>query len=433
MPTFAGSTATACTTGNCDGGGACENRAGGTDCGVCRECDGFGACIDDLSQDGDCGLCEECGVGGTCVNQPSGSDVKAECIDPLFCNGVETCNGSGACQPGSDPCAPLMCDEGNDQCVGCLVDGDCPLCERCSGGNCVPQALGSDLKNECTADACNTGTCNGASACGVMGAGTDCGICSECDGFGACIDDLSQDGDCPLCQECGAGGTCQNQSAGSDVKAECIDGDFCDGVETCNGSGACQPGSDPCAPLLCDEINDVCVGCLVDGDCPLCQECVGGNCQDQALGSDVKNECSADACNTGTCNGAGACGVMGAGTDCGICSECDGFGACVDDLTQDGDCGLCQECAAGGGCQNQGAGSDVKNECAPGACTTGSCNGSGACGVMGAGTDCGICRECNATGTCIDDLSQDGDCGFCEECGECVDECSEEAISLPRT
>ena len=51
------------------------------------------------------------------------------------------------------------------------------------------------------------------------------------------------------------------------VNADCDDGLFCNGAETCN-AGSCQAGSDPCPGQSCDEVADVCVagGCVVDDD-----------------------------------------------------------------------------------------------------------------------------------------------------------------------
>ncbi|RME36399.1 MAG: hypothetical protein D6788_11660, partial [Planctomycetota bacterium] len=40
--------------------------------------------------------------------------------------------------------------------------------------------------------------------------------------------------------------------------ADCDDGLFCNGAETCVG-GSCQAGSDPCPGQTCDEVNDTCV------------------------------------------------------------------------------------------------------------------------------------------------------------------------------
>jgi endonuclease I len=44
------------------------------------------------------------------------------------------------------------------------------------------------------------------------------------------------------------------------LPADCDDGLFCNGVESCSGGGSCQSGAPPCAaPLACDESLDACV------------------------------------------------------------------------------------------------------------------------------------------------------------------------------
>ena len=50
----------------------------------------------------------------SCVNAPDNS----LCNDGLFCNGAEICDPVLDCQAGSDPCAPMACDEVGDVCVG---------------------------------------------------------------------------------------------------------------------------------------------------------------------------------------------------------------------------------------------------------------------------------------------------------------------------
>ena len=50
------------------------------------------------------------------------------------------------------------------------------------------------------------------------------------------------------------------------VDADCVNGLFCDGAETCN-AGTCQAGGDPCPGQTCDEGGDVCVpagGCTLE-------------------------------------------------------------------------------------------------------------------------------------------------------------------------
>ena len=230
-----------CTQDSCDDLDGCANLplAAGTDCGVCVACDGQGVCIDDLTKDEDCPVCQECRPAGTCDYQATGSDVKEDCVDDIFCDGEETCDGSGGCQAGSDPCPGLTCNEDSDSCEGCLADADCPVCQECNAGACESQTVGSDRKDECAADACNTGACDGAGACGLEAAGTDCGVCAACDGLGLCIQDLTQDQDCPVCQECESAGSCANQTAG----APCDDGDSCSSQDACDGAGVCAAGA----------------------------------------------------------------------------------------------------------------------------------------------------------------------------------------------
>jgi hypothetical protein len=68
----------------------------------------------------------------------------SDCSDRFFCNGVERCI-LGKCRAGSNPCFPnLICDEGEDACVGCLRDRNCYdglFCnglETCVDGTCQP-------------------------------------------------------------------------------------------------------------------------------------------------------------------------------------------------------------------------------------------------------------------------------------------------------
>lgn len=87
--------------------------------------------------------------------------------------------------------------------------------------------------------------------------------------------------------------------------ADCDDGVFCNGIETCSTTLGCQPGNDPCLGSYCDEVNDVCYECETDSECDdgiFCngtEICVDGVCQssnDPCSGQDcdeVKDECVA--------------------------------------------------------------------------------------------------------------------------------------------
>jgi len=72
---------------------------------------------------------------------------------------------------------------------------------------------------------------------------------------------------------------------GCAIDADCDDGLFCNGAETCVG-GSCQAGTDPCPDQGCDEATDVCITC-------------GGNKATCATGAD----CCSGNCKNGTCRG----------------------------------------------------------------------------------------------------------------------------------
>jgi len=86
--------------------------------------------------------------------------------------------------------------------------------------------------------------------------------------------------------------------------ADCDDGQFCNGPETCV-AGACQPGEPPCAAGLCDESARRCVECFLDTDCDDGWYCNGHEtCSDGVCvaGSDP---CPGQTCDeqTQTCSG----------------------------------------------------------------------------------------------------------------------------------
>ena len=114
-------------------------------------------------------------------------------------------------------------------------------------------------------------------------------------------------------QFCGTGG------GGCTSDAQCSDGDFCNGAETCNlGTGQCEAGTAPncndgisCTADSCNESTDSCDNVPNDGLCDNGQFCDGvetcnpaSGCQDNAdpcTGSQTCNE------STDTCEGGGSC------------------------------------------------------------------------------------------------------------------------------
>ena len=142
------------------------------------------------------------------------------------------------------------------------IEPEYTLC-RASTDLCDPAELCDGVLGSCPADALEL-------------AGTVCrtsvGLCDldeTCDGVSAaCTVDAvepaatlcrASTGPCDVEETCdGVSGTCPTDTL-EPVDTPCSDGDFCNGLETCDGLGDCRASTDPCAPLLCDEVNDVCL------------------------------------------------------------------------------------------------------------------------------------------------------------------------------
>ena len=220
------------------------------------------------------------------------------------------------------------------------------------------------------------------------------------------------------------------------IDADCTDGLFCTGDETCvAGARCCQAGGDACPGQNCDEAGDTCFVCQVAADCTdglFCngvETCVDDACQpgvsvdcDDGVGctDDSCNETS-DSCDNDTndslcdngvfCDGSETCDAV---LDCqaGISVNCDDGVGCTDDscnetsdscdnVTNDGNCvdnGLfCdgdETCTAnfpGSGCESSGD-----------ACPGQSCDEvndtCGACVVAG---DCDDGSICTGVETCV--------------------------------
>ncbi len=202
-------------------------------------------CDDGNTLNGDC-------CSATCTFEPAGSP----CPDGLFCDGYETCDGSGGCQlSAGNPCLAFpgtVCNETTDTCDPSQVCGNGALegSEQCDDGNtvnadccsatCIFEAFGSPCGNQDTTACTDPDSCTGDGYCSPRNqpAGTQCitdgNMCTddECDGLGICIHINNTD--------------------------PCDDYLFCTGADTCNGGTCSVHSGDPCFPLLCDEITNTC-------------------------------------------------------------------------------------------------------------------------------------------------------------------------------
>jgi hypothetical protein len=117
------------------------------------------------------------------------------------------------------------------------------------------------------------------------------------------------------CVSAGAAAFCQNTP--TPTGTSCEDGNFCNGVELCDGAGSCQAGTNVSAGTSCAD-GTVCNG---DETCNGIGSCLAGT----PLVVNDRNACTADACDPVTgvsnvavpdgtaCSGIGAC-------EAGVCS-----------------------------------------------------------------------------------------------------------------
>ncbi len=178
-----------------------------------------------------------------------------------------------------------------------------------SAGESILTALAADLTLDFTADptsvdggepapqpACydsldcdDGGFCNGPEACvnGLCIAGTP----PDCDDGRACTLDTCSD----------SSGSCEHL----ENDAQCDDGVFCNGLETCDATWGCVPGAARCPGQFCDEQADACADCLDDGHCDDGLFCNGAETCSSGLCTPGSVPCDPELCdeNAGTCAG----------------------------------------------------------------------------------------------------------------------------------
>lgn len=191
-----------------------------------------------------------CGASG-CTNTAN----NALCSDGQFCNGVETCNATTGCQPGTPvncadavSCTTDTCNEVIDQCVHTPNNSLCSDGQFCNGSETCSATAGCQAGTPvncadsipCTSDSCNEVTdqcvhtpnqalCNDNVAC-TTDTCTATG-CTNLPNHAACNDGIACSTD-----TCTTGG-CTHVGN----HALCDDGQFCNGEEMCGASGCFGP------------------------------------------------------------------------------------------------------------------------------------------------------------------------------------------------
>ena len=408
-------TSTCMQNGFCDGKGACQLYPSGTVCGsgTCNTttqmavtmsvCDGEGSCKP--TNPVTCAPFKCAQTGGQC---------STTCVTDNDCQGQPCVNGScGKVGNGSKCTSAGQCTSGS------CVDGVC--CDSACGGSCQACDLAGSI-GHCTTlpagqappgtrTACVAGTCGSAcdgtgTSCVFASTSVACGAASctdgtvtsarKCDGKGACTTATMTSCNGFACSGTGCRTTCTGDNQCASTKPYCVSGSC---VAKKPLGTVCGAGSE-CTSGNC--VDGVCCSSTKCGACMACNLATPGTCSNRAAGA-VDSACGATpaACETGTCNGSGACRQASDGTTCGAQKVCHS--------------GTCGSCVAMQPC-------NPTNKCKTGttSCSTGvsRCVESGnqaegtACGVTTCPNDSLITPACDGMGACVDNvmLCPSGNC-----------------------
>jgi hypothetical protein len=343
-----------------------------------------------------------------CGSDPGHCNSDAECATGAHCQShicVGNSSDAGSTDAGTPDAGPrsAACDAGSDCDGGFCVSGFC--CATACNGVCQSCGLDGQCNQTPADDArCGTITCSTLS--------TQCRtfsdlITNRCQSFGVCK--TVSTADCTSVVNAGTTTVCGGT-------APC--NAFCDGQGNCGAfpgaathcgtqSATCNTGS--CNGAGACALPGTSVSCA--GAAPCDAKCDGaGNCGNFP-GNTTACGASTNVCNTGVCNSAGACAVPVSGTACAGTAPCN---AVCDGV---GNCG-----AFPGGTTPCGAQTAT--------CNIGACNGAGACGFPGTNVGCGTQPKCGgkctgaqmcsgAGGNCFEHCDGAGSCLPCSLPGCC--------------
>lgn len=204
--------------------------------------------------------------------------ITADCVG-LTCPGRGDALNATFCLGGT--CVPEVCRE-NRMAAGCPaaecdVDADCTSAVTCAEARCLEGVCETAPNDDlCMADE----ICSARLGCLPIDGGTDC-TPGSCDDFNPCTDDVCGDAGCEFTPNA----------------ADCDDGVFCNGADSCS-AGLCDVSAgDPCGGLgACEEAARSCGA----GSCGADQRVMAGTCVP---------------CPAGTSNGPGD-DPAGPDTDC---------------------------------------------------------------------------------------------------------------------
>jgi len=261
----------------------CEITTGGIE-----QCDGMDNDCDGETDEGPEALAS-CDDGIDCTQDSCDETIKqcnhqpldAVCFDSDVCNGIETCDVALGCHSGT----PLACDDslfcnGQETCntaVGCLAGTPPTLTDGldCTGDNCDEN---NDVITHTPNDAfCDDGQwCNGAETCDAILGCQASTPPTLTDGIACTVDSCDEENDAIV---------------HSSNNTACDDGQWCNGLESCDQIQGCQVGTSPvlidnidCTVDICDEISDLVVHTANNALCDDNLWCNGAETCDAAKG-----------------------------------------------------------------------------------------------------------------------------------------------------
>jgi hypothetical protein len=293
----------------CDGNGACVGCVDATDCTGTDICSAAHACVAATCNDGvkdgdetdkDCGgscgaTCPNTGVCGTfndCLSGVCTNLVCVACAPDTDCQSGDYCNAGVCAKKDLDgtPCTVgNSCTSGN--CVdvtGASPDKICcdqPCAGSCSSclatetgaamnGKCLFITTGTDPKAACatTGTDCNTGSCDGAGACGFKPTSAVCGNGPMCSS-----DTLDPQDTCDAAHVCQPG-----IAAPCAMSFSCADGTSCNAACSATGTAPTATSTGCKAGFFCDTVpaTPACINTLkaTAAPCNNNYECANGMC-----------------------------------------------------------------------------------------------------------------------------------------------------------
>jgi Cellulose binding domain len=402
-----------CSSNFCAQGYCCNTACTGA-CQSCALTSSIGTCTnvpagqDPLSQCTDagaasCGNNGFCNGAGACQKYAAGTQCAAATCSGSTYTAASTCNGTGTCAtPAGTSCGAFACDATTKICkIACTADTDCTSPNICNAGTCTLAPLG----HACTAGtACASGLCQQGVCCSSSCSGT-CASCALTGTLGTCTNIAAGTDPLSACTDagigtCGTDGTCDGSgkcrlyASGTVCAAQSCAGSTFTPTRTCDGTGVCKTvTSSLCAPYACDTTNNVCkTSCAATADCASPNTCntttMSCGLQSQGAPCTADNQCVASAahCQQGVC-----CATT-CTANCSSCAIAGSLGTCVsvpagqDPLAQCTDagtasCGTDGYCDGGGNCRKYASGTT----CIAQSCSTSTyhpastCNGTGTC------------------------------------------------------